>query len=59
METNKGRKKRTRRRKHRSSQSSDSQGKAGPSTSRPNLEAGTLKTYNNIIKKLMSVSKSR
>ena len=33
--------------KHRSSQS---QGAAGPSTSRPNSEAGTQKTYHNVIK---------
>ena len=59
METNKGGKKRTRRPKHRSSQSSDSQGAAGPSTSGPNSDAGTKKTYHNVTKKLMAVSKSR
>ena len=41
IEPNKGGKKRNRRPKHRPSESSDSQGAAGPSTSRPNSEAGT------------------
>lgn len=59
MEPHKGKKKRTRKPKHRSSESSDSQGAAGHSTSRPNSDAGTWKTYHNVINKIMSVSKSK
>ena len=41
MEPNQGGTKKSRRPKRRSSKTSDSQGAAGPSTRRPNSEAGT------------------